>query len=156
MVDKYYKCQLCKNFFKANKGSKYCSLRCRNATYYQSRKSRTIGTIVGYSRMHPTCMQHASEYDIQEFCNRFHEEDGHWLWHGSVNPVGHGQWHPHSGHLMNHAHRASYELFKGNIPEGLVIDHLCKIRQCVNPEHLEAVTQRVNLSRGLHNNKPKQ
>ena len=46
------------------------------------------------------------------------------------------------------AHRASYETFKGLIPKGLTIDHLCKNTLCVNPEHLEAVSLRENLLRG--------
>lgn len=45
------------------------------------------------------------------------------------------------------AHRAAYELFKGTIPDGLVIDHLCHNIFCVNPLHLEAVTQKVNMQR---------
>lgn len=47
------------------------------------------------------------------------------------------------------AHRFSYEYFIGPIPEGLVLDHLCKNTICVHPEHLEPVTQEVNLSRYL-------
>jgi hypothetical protein len=46
------------------------------------------------------------------------------------------------------AHRVSYELYKGEIPHGYVIDHLCRNRGCVNPEHLEAVTQQTNILRG--------
>jgi hypothetical protein len=47
------------------------------------------------------------------------------------------------------AHRVSYELFVGPIPEGLTLDHLCRNPACVNPEHLEPVTQRENTRRGV-------
>jgi hypothetical protein len=46
------------------------------------------------------------------------------------------------------AHRVSYELVKGPIPEGLHLDHLCRTPLCVNPDHLEPVTHRENLLRG--------
>jgi hypothetical protein len=46
------------------------------------------------------------------------------------------------------AHRFSYEAYVGPIGAGLHIDHLCRVRSCVNPKHLEPVTQRVNTLRG--------
>lgn len=46
------------------------------------------------------------------------------------------------------AHRIMYELYKGPIPKGYDIDHLCKVTKCVNPKHLEAVTHKENCLRG--------
>jgi len=52
-------------------------------------------------------------------------------------------------------HRASYVAFVGPIPDGLSIDHLCRNRSCINPDHLEAVTQSVNVLRGVRAVEPK-
>lgn len=68
------------------------------------------------------------------------------LWAGSVNNCGYGQTHDASGTLL--VHRLMYEWFTGPIPEGLTIDHLCRVRRCASPAHLEAVTQRENTLRG--------
>lgn len=46
------------------------------------------------------------------------------------------------------AHRVAYELLVGHIPDGMQLDHLCRNRRCVNPEHLEPVTQQENIRRG--------
>lgn len=69
-----------------------------------------------------------------------------WLWTGSNSGKGYGWFKDGKGTL---AHRYSYEHFVGPIPEGLTIDHLCRVRRCVNPDHLEAVTLRENLMRGI-------
>jgi len=69
-----------------------------------------------------------------------------WLWLGKIERNGYGRfW--YNGRCV-FAHRFAYEDAKGPIPEGLSIDHLCRNRGCVNPSHLEAVTNRVNLLRG--------
>jgi hypothetical protein len=75
-----------------------------------------------------------------------------WLWHGIVRsktcPYGVIQVGGlHSSMLL--AHRLSYELMVGPIPEGLFLDHLCRNKLCVNPEHLEPVTNRENQMRGV-------
>ena len=61
---------------------------------------------------------------------------------------GYGRCHGPDGRLAA-THRLSYELFVGPIPDGLVIDHLCRNPACVNPAHLEPVTVRENILRGI-------
>lgn len=80
----------------------------------------------------------------------FEPNSGCWLWRGNWNENGYGQMTVRSGgrQRSRRAHRASYEAFKGPIPPGLVIDHLCRTPCCVNPQHLEAVTYRENSRRG--------
>lgn len=69
-----------------------------------------------------------------------------WYWLGVPSKAGYGTMSVAS--KVMYAHRISHELFTGPIPDGLTIDHLCRVRHCVNPAHLEAVTQRVNNLRG--------
>lgn len=68
-----------------------------------------------------------------------------WLWKKSLIWSGYAKtW--YQGKTVA-AHRLSYEVFIGPIPDGLQVDHLCKIKHCVNPEHLEPVTPRTNVMR---------
>ena len=69
-----------------------------------------------------------------------------WIWQGYVLPTGYGQliirqrkW---------RAHRYMWTMMRGPIPDGLDLDHLCRNRLCINPQHLEPVTRRENLLRG--------
>lgn len=69
-----------------------------------------------------------------------------WEWLGAITGNGYGGfW---DGKRYGRAHRISYELFRGPIPAGLGLDHTCGNRRCVNPWHLEPVTQRENVRRG--------
>ena len=76
-----------------------------------------------------------------------------WLWQGGTTPRGYGRFMVGSrsdgSRRLVYPHRLAYELVVGPIPEGFSIDHLCRTPSCVNPAHLEAVTPRVNVLRGV-------
>lgn len=74
-------------------------------------------------------------------------DTGCWLWTAAINNMGYGTLAYRQ--VRYYAHRFSYEMFVGPIPSGLVLDHLCRHPSCVNPDHLEAVTQQENCMRGL-------
>lgn len=69
-----------------------------------------------------------------------------WLWTRATHPDGYGNIRV-SGR-GRFAHRLAYELEIGPVPEGLELDHLCRVRICVNPDHLEPVTHAENMRRG--------
>ena len=73
--------------------------------------------------------------------------DGCWLWTGGLGTGGYGQFKRVQA-TTDRAHRFAYELLIGPIPPGMQLDHLCRNRRCVNPEHLEPVTGRENKLRG--------
>lgn len=70
------------------------------------------------------------------------KSDGCWLWTGGKS-AGYGRFKVASWKMQT-AHRYSYEIHNGPTPDGLVIDHTCRNRSCVNPAHLQAVTSREN------------
>jgi hypothetical protein len=72
---------------------------------------------------------------------------GCWLWTAGLNGEGYGA--INVAGQIRPAHRVAYELFRGPIPEGLTLDHLCRVRCCVNPDHLEPVTRKENTLRGI-------
>lgn len=72
--------------------------------------------------------------------------DDCWIWTGATNPKGYGSMSV-SKNASALAHRVSYEATRGSIPAGLQIDHLCRHTSCVNPAHLEPVTNAENMRR---------
>lgn len=70
---------------------------------------------------------------------------GCWLWTAAVDRGGYGLF--KATPKMVRAPKYSYEMHVGSVPEGLQIDHLCRARSCVNPDHLEPVTPKENTRR---------
>jgi hypothetical protein len=70
---------------------------------------------------------------------------GCWLWLGTTFPLGYAN--VRFGGKSRLAHRVMYELVNGPIPDGLQLDHLCRVRSCINPAHLQPVTARENTRR---------
>jgi hypothetical protein len=83
---------------------------------------------------------------VKRFWEKVEKTPDCWLWVGTRDQKDYGKfW---NGTTAVIAHRYAYELLVGPIPDGLHIDHLCRVHRCVNPDHLEAVTNRENVLRG--------
>ena len=81
----------------------------------------------------------------QRFWAQVKKTDTCWLWTSSLTTCGYGTfW---TGSRRSAAHRWAYERFIGPIPEGMELDHLCRVRHCVNPAHVEPVTHAENMRR---------
>lgn len=89
---------------------------------------------------------------VQSTEHRFFEKimpepnSGCWLWTACL-VKGYGQF--YADGKRHYAHRMAYQMFRGLIPDGLQLDHLCRVRCCVNPDHLEIVTNKENVLRGV-------
>lgn len=85
------------------------------------------------------------EEALQRFLSKVRFTPNCWVWEAGRLRAGYGVFYYHKKTVK--AHRYSYETFRGDIPAGFVIDHLCMNKPCVNPVHLDAVTPRTNTMR---------
>ena len=110
--------------------------------YSRQRRSGDVG-VDGYIRPPGRSME-------ERVFTRLREDPstGCWEWQGALS-AGYGAVGGSDGRKI-FVHRWVYEHLVGDIPEGLVIDHLCANRRCANPEHLDPVTRAVNNARGNH------
>lgn len=78
---------------------------------------------------------------------------GCWLWLSTTDANDYGRFFvrmPDGKRRARMAHRLTYEFARGPIPEGMTLDHLCRVRFCVNPDHLDPCTSAENTRRGAH------
>ena len=87
--------------------------------------------------------------ELDRFFDKVNKTDTCWIWTASLNHKGYGQFQSSTYKRPMLAHRFSYLMFVGQIPLGLVLDHTCEVKACVNPEHLDPVSTKENLRRGM-------
>lgn len=83
----------------------------------------------------------------ERFWSKVDKTEDCWLWRAGKFWHGYGQFSVNN--KSRYAHRVAYELEFGPVPDGMQLDHLCRVRLCVRPSHLEAVTQTENIRRGV-------
>jgi hypothetical protein len=127
----------------------FCHCNCGQPTKISTRTDASTDRIKGvpmkFIRGHNGPRTHAGpEYLV--------EDHGYktpcWIWQHGLDKYGYGVTNKKTGGVPQRAHRVVYEREKGPIPEGLDLDHLCRVHACVNPDHTEPVTKAVNTQRG--------
>lgn len=108
-----------------------------NAHGLRKRRTGTVGTKPVGDRSRP------KSDPVARFWAKVDKTETCWLWTAAKSDTGYGSFRNDS--VTYNAHRLAYELLRGQVPSGLVLDHLCRVRHCVNPDHLEPVTERVNI-----------
>jgi hypothetical protein len=84
--------------------------------------------------------------DLRRFANKIRKSKTHWVWTAATDGNGYGRFWFHSH--ARWAHRFSYALFKGGIPDRMEVHHQCTVRSCVNPKHLAIRNHKNNSKHG--------
>lgn len=119
----------------------YCHCGCGEQTRIATRSQAAIGHVKGEPLRY--ILGHNARHRPEQYTV---DNNGCWIWGRFTLPNGYGQLTVKGKRTL--AHRYMYEKHVGPIPDGLVIDHLCRVRNCVNPDHLEPVTHTENQRRG--------
>jgi hypothetical protein len=135
-----------------NAGTKIRDQRPRRTPRCRSRNQRHPNR-AGSEMAHPRVYENDNTLRDRLFAKVSPEPNsGCWLWDGAIGTDGYGAIRAHRDsdgvRARVTAHRVSYRLAKGPIPNGLWLDHICRVRSCVNPDHLEPVTPQINILRG--------
>lgn len=131
-----FECPCCQQMFRPRQHNQiYCSTKCKYADAKRvSARGRTV-------------LSNGVLLNERRFWTNVAKTPGCWNWTGTLSK-GYGIYRAMKRRPVL-AHRVTYECARGPVPEGLELDHLCRNRACVNPEHLEAVTRQINVLRGI-------
>lgn len=152
-------CEVCGELYMAHRPTQqYCSYQCSGSTRRRSPEcsvdgctERAVGR--GWCEKHYSAWKRTGDpfgwrsNPERRFWAKVEKSDGCWLWTGTPTGGGYGTLKVDGQPVQ--AHRFSFTIHGGVIPAGYEVDHLCRVRLCVNPEHLEAVTHAENVARGI-------